>query len=294
VFAEKTRCRHREHLFRRIAWRLQALAEGDLTERARERASQLARDADLRMIAPRGFFTVEGEPVRTTGEPCSPASEVPGGLVEVLSEQGARQGQAAIDWPSVPLAAIQAQTWNCPAGVPEANHAVQGAGQRTGPEQWPARGRDRTTDALLPRRVGERACWNRFGDSWDAPMNDPVAKGEPPVGIDSAATAGNRSRSAKPHTSSTSAAAWCRRWASMAAGCRSQIYGLRDKRPVGMEGLPGRNGRDDGGRGATGYVPNRQEPRIHRPSNVKSFGSVRTSVNVRRRPWSKFQLQFLR
>ena len=34
VFQEETRCRHREHLFRRIAWRLQALAEGDLTERA--------------------------------------------------------------------------------------------------------------------------------------------------------------------------------------------------------------------------------------------------------------------
>jgi len=50
VFAEETRCQHREHLFRRIAWRLQALAEGDLTERARERATQLARDADLRVV----------------------------------------------------------------------------------------------------------------------------------------------------------------------------------------------------------------------------------------------------
>ena len=66
VFGEETRCRHREHLFRRIAWRVQALAEGDLTERARERASQLARDADLCMVAPRDFFTVEGQPVRTT------------------------------------------------------------------------------------------------------------------------------------------------------------------------------------------------------------------------------------
>jgi hypothetical protein len=66
VFAEETRCQHREHLFRRIAWRLQALAEGDLTERARERATQLARDADLRMVAPRDFFTVEGAPVCTT------------------------------------------------------------------------------------------------------------------------------------------------------------------------------------------------------------------------------------
>jgi hypothetical protein len=28
VFQEETRSRHREHLFRRIAWRLQALAEG--------------------------------------------------------------------------------------------------------------------------------------------------------------------------------------------------------------------------------------------------------------------------
>jgi len=66
VFGEETRCRHREHLFRRIAWRLQALAEGDLTERARERAREIARDADLRIIAPREFFTVEGAPVRTT------------------------------------------------------------------------------------------------------------------------------------------------------------------------------------------------------------------------------------
>jgi hypothetical protein len=52
VFGEETRSRHREHLFRRIAWRLQALAEGDLSERARARAQQIARDADLRMLAP--------------------------------------------------------------------------------------------------------------------------------------------------------------------------------------------------------------------------------------------------
>src|SRR5580658_9923284 len=58
VFREETRSRHRQHLFRRIAWRLQALAEGDLSERARGRASQIAQDADLRKVAPRGFFTV--------------------------------------------------------------------------------------------------------------------------------------------------------------------------------------------------------------------------------------------
>ena len=66
VFQEETRSRHREHLFRRIAWRLQALAEGDLSERARRRANAIAQDADLRRIAPRDFFTVGGERVETT------------------------------------------------------------------------------------------------------------------------------------------------------------------------------------------------------------------------------------
>ena len=66
VFQEETRSRHREHLFRRIAWRLQALAEGDLSQRARDRAREIARDADLRLIAPPDFFSVSGENVTTT------------------------------------------------------------------------------------------------------------------------------------------------------------------------------------------------------------------------------------
>ena len=66
VFQEETGSRHREHLFRRIAWRLQALAEGDLSQRARDRAGELARDADLRLIAPPDFFCVSGENVTTT------------------------------------------------------------------------------------------------------------------------------------------------------------------------------------------------------------------------------------
>jgi hypothetical protein len=66
VFKEEARSRHREHLFRRIAWRLQALAEGDLSDRARGRANEIAQDADLRIIAPQDFFTVGGERIRTT------------------------------------------------------------------------------------------------------------------------------------------------------------------------------------------------------------------------------------
>lgn len=53
VFGEPTASHHRLWLVRRVAWRLQALAEGDLSQRARERAQELANDADLRLSSPR-------------------------------------------------------------------------------------------------------------------------------------------------------------------------------------------------------------------------------------------------
>ena len=56
LFGEESRSSNHAHLFRRIAWRLQALSEGDLSERARERATQLASDADVRLRAPRHFW----------------------------------------------------------------------------------------------------------------------------------------------------------------------------------------------------------------------------------------------
>src|SRR4051794_537854 len=42
LFGEESRSSNRAHLFRRIAWRLQAKAEGDLSERARKRAVEVA------------------------------------------------------------------------------------------------------------------------------------------------------------------------------------------------------------------------------------------------------------
>ena len=53
VFGEESRSHHKDFRFRRIAWRLQALAEGDLSERARRRALEIANDADLRIRAPK-------------------------------------------------------------------------------------------------------------------------------------------------------------------------------------------------------------------------------------------------
>jgi len=43
LFGEKCRSRNKRYLIRRIAWRLQANDEGDLSERAKARAAELAR-----------------------------------------------------------------------------------------------------------------------------------------------------------------------------------------------------------------------------------------------------------
>src|SRR5215813_3922248 len=52
VFGEPTPSHNKVWLVKRIAWRLQALAEGDLSERARKRAAELVADAELRLSAP--------------------------------------------------------------------------------------------------------------------------------------------------------------------------------------------------------------------------------------------------
>ncbi len=52
-YGEPSRSGNRDYLLKRIAWRMQANAEGDLPDRARKRAAELARDADLRLNPPR-------------------------------------------------------------------------------------------------------------------------------------------------------------------------------------------------------------------------------------------------
>ena len=56
VLGEESKSFNKQFLLRRIAWRLQANAEGDLSERARHRAAAIADDADLRTRAPKGFL----------------------------------------------------------------------------------------------------------------------------------------------------------------------------------------------------------------------------------------------
>jgi hypothetical protein len=52
AFGDSTNAANRAWLIKRIAWRLQAQAEGDLSERAKQRAAELANDADLRLSPP--------------------------------------------------------------------------------------------------------------------------------------------------------------------------------------------------------------------------------------------------
>jgi len=65
VFGETTNGRHKDWLIKRIIYRLQVLAEGDLSERARRRAAELANDADLRRRPPKSPTAKPEAPSRT-------------------------------------------------------------------------------------------------------------------------------------------------------------------------------------------------------------------------------------
>ena len=82
VFGLESRSNHKQFLVRRIAWRLQANAEGDLSQRARERALALAEEADLRIRAPESFLSQLAGPIgNRRGVPVEP---------NTVSELGAR------------------------------------------------------------------------------------------------------------------------------------------------------------------------------------------------------------
>ena len=59
IFGDASKSSNKQYLFRRIAWRLQANAEGGLSERACHRAVQIADEADLRTRAPKGFLSAQ-------------------------------------------------------------------------------------------------------------------------------------------------------------------------------------------------------------------------------------------
>lgn len=53
LFGEPTNCHNKAWLVKRIAWRMQVRSEGGLSDRARQRAAELADDAHLRLGPPK-------------------------------------------------------------------------------------------------------------------------------------------------------------------------------------------------------------------------------------------------
>ena len=66
LFGEVCHATNKTWLVRRLAWRLQALALGDLSQRARDRVAQLANDADLRLSPPKGTMIQPDRPAAET------------------------------------------------------------------------------------------------------------------------------------------------------------------------------------------------------------------------------------
>src|SRR5580704_15833208 len=75
VFSEVSRSNHKQFLFRRIAWRMQANAYGSLSERARRRALEIANDADLRIRAPKNFLKENLDETRTIEARVAPTED---------------------------------------------------------------------------------------------------------------------------------------------------------------------------------------------------------------------------
>jgi hypothetical protein len=73
VFGEETKSSHKQYLFRRIAWQLQAQLEGGLSDRAVDRAAQIADDADLRSVGPKGFWSWPQQEPKVQSQPHSGA-----------------------------------------------------------------------------------------------------------------------------------------------------------------------------------------------------------------------------
>jgi hypothetical protein len=56
VYGEETRSGNKDWLWKRIAWRIQELKYGGLSERAKRRAAELANESDIRVRVPKSAF----------------------------------------------------------------------------------------------------------------------------------------------------------------------------------------------------------------------------------------------
>ena len=69
LYGEPTRSRNKDYLRKKLAWRIQELAEGGLSERARARIAELAPDAPVRWRTPLPAFPAAIEPAAEANAP---------------------------------------------------------------------------------------------------------------------------------------------------------------------------------------------------------------------------------
>ena len=85
LFAETTAARNRRWLIKRIIWRMQSVELRGLSDRARERAKELAQRSDLRVTAPRDHQPVTETAATTKTVACRIAdgsrTPLPGTLI---------------------------------------------------------------------------------------------------------------------------------------------------------------------------------------------------------------------
>jgi hypothetical protein len=78
LFGQLSHSNHKDYLFRRVAWRMQAVAEGGLSERVRTYAREIASDADLRLCAPKRLGTQPAVRVANASRQRDPRVPAPG------------------------------------------------------------------------------------------------------------------------------------------------------------------------------------------------------------------------
>ena len=124
LFGAETRSRHKPQLFKRLAWRIQELAYGGLSERAKRRALEIENDLDCRILPPRK--PADGTdrhhrvlPVHThrTGTPLTPGTIITReyrGIVHQITvlEQGFGYGGTVFRSLSGVARAITGTHWN--------------------------------------------------------------------------------------------------------------------------------------------------------------------------------------
>jgi NodT family efflux transporter outer membrane factor (OMF) lipoprotein len=78
LFGQASHSNHKHYLWRRVAWHIQALAEGGLSERARQYARAIASDADLRLCGPKKMGTQPAVRVANASRQPDPRVPAPG------------------------------------------------------------------------------------------------------------------------------------------------------------------------------------------------------------------------